>query len=320
MNTKMSDKIKISVVIPVYNTERYIKDCLSSIAGQSYQDIEIILVNDGSKDRSVEIAKDFLQTTNIPYQIIEQENSGVAVARNRGISEATGEWVIAIDSDDMLHCDTFSIAMAHVRDEQIIALDYSNDKNDDIKITDSNIEIISGSEAFKGYFTRKRQFISPGMIIKKSFLIENNIDYDAGCLFAEDDIYVWKTLCCASKVMHIRTPLYYYVFHDNSTMTTSNVSKFYSIKEASVSLEKKFVARSINANAYRYLFLMRHYLGVLHVVAKIQSYQEYKELVKFYELEDLFKERNKKLTFTQRITFFIQIKFKFLMYNLYKNL
>ena len=88
---------KISVIIPVYNTEKYIENCLMSIVEQTYSNYEIILVNDGSLDNSITIVKKILKDSNIQYRILEQKNQGVAVARNNGIANATGEWIIAID-------------------------------------------------------------------------------------------------------------------------------------------------------------------------------------------------------------------------------
>lgn len=87
----------ISVIIPAYNADIYIEQCLSSLFCQTYKHLEIIVVDDGSTDRTSEIVKTF------PVKLIRQENQGVSVARNRGISEATGEYIHFVDADDYLN-------------------------------------------------------------------------------------------------------------------------------------------------------------------------------------------------------------------------
>lgn len=98
--------MKISVIIPVYNSEQYLEKCLLSIMNQTYSDLEILCINDGSTDRSGEILSVLAQQDS-RLQVITQENSGVSVARNRGLELATGEWVSFIDSDDELEQDMY---------------------------------------------------------------------------------------------------------------------------------------------------------------------------------------------------------------------
>ena len=92
---------EVSVIIPVYNTERYLPQCLESVLGQSFQDFEVIVVNDGSTDRSVQIIQEFAQK-DIRISIIEQANKGLSESRNAGIDRAKGKWITFIDSDDMV--------------------------------------------------------------------------------------------------------------------------------------------------------------------------------------------------------------------------
>lgn len=100
----------ISVIIPVYNAEKYIKRCIKSIQANDYKNLEIICINDGSKDRSLESLLD-LQSKDKRIRVIDQTNGGVAVARNRGIEEATGEFVSFIDADDYIHSRYYSTLM-----------------------------------------------------------------------------------------------------------------------------------------------------------------------------------------------------------------
>lgn len=100
------DKALVSIIVPIYNTAEYVEECIQSILSQSYQPIELILVNDGSTDGSGEICKKYEQLPNVHY--IEKENAGVVAARKRGVEEATGEWMMFVDADDCLLKDGVS--------------------------------------------------------------------------------------------------------------------------------------------------------------------------------------------------------------------
>ena len=92
--------VKVSIITPVYNVEECIERCIDSVINQTYKDFELLLIDDGSKDKSIHIAKSLLEKTDINYKIITQNNSGVSAARNRGIEEASGEYITFLDSDD----------------------------------------------------------------------------------------------------------------------------------------------------------------------------------------------------------------------------
>lgn len=94
----------ISVIIPVYNTEKYLSECLDSVLNQTFEDIEIIIVNDGTTDRSLDIATDYAQR-DTRIRIISQPNQGLSMARNNGMKEAQGEYLLFLDSDDFISCD-----------------------------------------------------------------------------------------------------------------------------------------------------------------------------------------------------------------------
>lgn len=98
---------KISVIVPVYNTEKYIQKCLESIVNQTMKDIEIIVVNDGSKDKSEDIIEQFIKNnkSNIKIKYYKKKNGGLSDARNYGVQKATGEYIAFVDSDDYIKKD-----------------------------------------------------------------------------------------------------------------------------------------------------------------------------------------------------------------------
>lgn len=117
----MASKDLISVIIPVYNTGQYLCPCIESLINQTYQNLQIILVDDGSKDDSLSICQEYAEKDK-RITVIAKENGGVSSARNRGIKEAQGEWLSFVDSDDYLELDTYEYLMSVVAEHQCDAV------------------------------------------------------------------------------------------------------------------------------------------------------------------------------------------------------
>ena len=113
----------ISVIIPVYNAGKYLRPCLDSVTGQTYSNLQIILINDGSGDNSLEICREYAEK-DPRILLIDQKNSGVSAARNRGIAEAKGDWFSFIDSDDYLELDAYSHCMEIIGEHSCDAVCY----------------------------------------------------------------------------------------------------------------------------------------------------------------------------------------------------
>ena len=129
----------ISVIVPVYNVEEYLEECLESIKHQTYTDIEVILVNDGSTDNSKEICEKYCRQDN-RFKLINQENQGLSEARNVGIRESIGEYIYFVDSDDMIKTDILQTLLSFMKDDvDIVGCNYSTKKEDLILQTSPNI-------------------------------------------------------------------------------------------------------------------------------------------------------------------------------------
>jgi glycosyltransferase involved in cell wall biosynthesis len=129
LNCKLEENMEslVSIIVPVCNTVEYIEECIQSILSQSYKNIELILVNDGSTDGSGDICREYEHYPNVKY--FEQENSGATAARKRGVDEASGEWIMFVDSDDLLHKDAVSFLLS-LSDNVDIVVSNSNCQND----------------------------------------------------------------------------------------------------------------------------------------------------------------------------------------------
>ena len=134
----------ISIIIPVYNAEKYLTECLDSIIAQSYRDFEVILVNDGSRDRSLDICNEFA-ARDCRIKVIDKPNGGVSSARNCGIKQASGEWITFIDSDDLINKDFLhSLVTAAGEDVDFVmsGLIFFDDSSG-LKINEERLPIIS---------------------------------------------------------------------------------------------------------------------------------------------------------------------------------
>lgn len=146
----------ISVIIPVYGVEKYIAQCLDSIINQTYKNLEVIVVNDGTKDRSAEIAKEYA-TKDSRIKVYDFQNGGLSVARNRGLEIATGEYISYLDSDDWLDTKMYETlletAMKNEADMVKCGIIETNGVAEE-KITFKDVKIINNDQhkAFKNYF------------------------------------------------------------------------------------------------------------------------------------------------------------------------
>ena len=133
----------ISVIVPVYNVEEYLEECLESIQNQTYTNFEVILVNDGSTDASKEICERFCRQDSRFY-LINQENKGLSGARNRGMSESHGEFITFVDSDDVLKEDMLEqlIKQVTLDDIDIVECWYTNDQKEILILSPENVKII----------------------------------------------------------------------------------------------------------------------------------------------------------------------------------
>lgn len=115
--------MKFSVIVPVYNTQEYLKRCIESVLNQTYKNYEIILINDGSTDNSLEILKKY--ESNKKVKVISQKNHGLSYTRNVGISHATGNYIILLDSDDFLEKDLLYALNLNITNEDMVKFDYN---------------------------------------------------------------------------------------------------------------------------------------------------------------------------------------------------
>ncbi len=173
---------KISVIIPVYNTEKYVEKCLESLAKQEMKDFEVIIVNDGSTDNSENVIKNYMQSSKLNIKYLEKENGGLASARNYGVEKASGKYISFLDSDDYLDKNLFSELEKYI-DKDIDLIKFKMKKVDEKgrlieKLDGPVFDICSGKQAYEKLCTSDK-YMDPACIYlyKREFFVENNFKY-----------------------------------------------------------------------------------------------------------------------------------------------
>lgn len=204
----MKTKPLVSLIIPVYNVESYLRDCLNSVCGQTYQTIEIIVVNDGSTDGSQAICEEYAGMDR-RIRLITKENGGLSSARNAGLLEATGEYIGFVDSDDQIHSMFVEALMRALllSDCGIAVCDYSMDR-EKIACTDWGYELLSNTDAVSGLLDDGgyKCFACNKIFRKVCF---KDIWFPEGKLF-EDIKLIYEIMKMAGPVAYVRQPLYFY--------------------------------------------------------------------------------------------------------------
>lgn len=164
------EDVKVSVIVPVYNAEKTVERCINSILGQTYKNIELIIVNDGSTDSSAEIVNQYCQVDK-RIVLIEQENEGVSSARNQGLNRATGEWIAFVDADDYLdgNCLASVLPQAIITDTELVLW--------------NRIDVYQNRmEEKRVFYSRENCKISCKELIEKVFYnMEGNIEVCSAC-------------------------------------------------------------------------------------------------------------------------------------------
>ena len=208
---------KVSVIVPVYNVEDYIEKCLNSLVNQTLEDIEIIIVNDGSKDNSENIIKSFLSRYPQKIKYLKKENGGLSDARNYGIPYATGEYIAFLDSDDYVELDTYEnmYNLAKKENSDMVECNFIWEYPKKIKID------IGKKYSGKHEMIEKIRVVAWNKLIKRQVIEKSKIQFPKGYRY-EDVEFTYKLIPYLENISFLEEPSIHYIQRQNSISNMQN--------------------------------------------------------------------------------------------------
>lgn len=217
----------ISIIVPTYNVEKYIRTCIESILAQTYRNVEVIIVNDGSTDQSLAVISDLI-CSHHNVKVINQKNQGVSVARNTGIDVATGKYIIFVDPDDKI-MPGFVSSLYQIADKTgaDIVRGSFRDFNGNIPkgwVPDFNVPTNCGTIVLDQFLSSNISFVVWSSIYRLDFINSNHIRFIPGILL-EDVDFTARAYMLAKLVATSPEPNYAYRIRQGSILTTNNAQK-----------------------------------------------------------------------------------------------
>lgn len=246
---------EVSIIIPIYNAEKYLKRCLDTVVNQTFKSLEIILINDGSTDDSLRIMNEYKGNYN-NVEIINQENSGQGEARNKGVSIAKGEYITFADADDWLSENYVEVLYDAIKKNNadisvcnmIMVMSRTFNEIKSVKFPRAEL---NGDNAVRDLLQDKELKSYPwGKLYKKSIFIQNNIMFPAR-MFYEDLAIIFQAFYYSSKVTLVNEYCYYYFQSEDSSTRAPNPKTIYDRLEA-LRMVQRFLIKNSSMDKYKY--------------------------------------------------------------------
>lgn len=307
INKSASKSPLISVIIPVYNVEKYLRQCLDSVLNQTYTNYEVIMVDDGSTDSSYDICLEYCKKDG-RFKAFHKENGGASTARNVGLKESKGEYIFFLDSDDWLEFNTLSLM-----------LNTANVEKSDLVFCEAQAINELNNNKLNGYYEYREKYlpdeayaIMMKMIDRKEFhvaiwmllldkriITDNNLRFKEGIIL-EDVIIAYQFYCLAHRAAHVRQKLYNRRYRPNSVMTSTKTEKNY-ISAATVYREVAKFRRTLPVEKQSPQHLIRCAFNVLNIYRQMtpeiqKKYKsDYQEIVQDILDNDAYGDKSLKL-------------------------
>lgn len=292
----MENSPLVSIVIPIYNAEKYLNECLDSCLKQSYKNIEVIAVNDGSKDRSGDIVKSYVAIdSRVKYFC--HDNRGVSFTREIGINASTGEYIMFVDADDFIDENFVEKMMSVIlRDHSDMVFCeayrwYDGTKKEHYLINPNDLKICSGIDYLEAYLTTYMW----GKIYKRKYVVNTILQKSNLC---EDMFFNMQVLPKCEKVSYLRDYLYYYRFNESSITNNADLmARYISLIDHSYELESCINNFNLTSRV-KYIVRYRNFSNIREAL-----------MIKFYNKKDIDKLINLMLK---------EYKYYFKSYKLFK--
>ncbi|EHO77595.1 hypothetical protein HMPREF9942_01323 [Fusobacterium animalis F0419] len=309
-----NNTILISVVVPIYNAERFLSICIESILNQTFKNFELLLINDGSKDSSLDICNKYLEKFPDKIKIFNNKNMGCSATRNFGIEKSQGKYLLFIDSDDWIEKDMLE------KMYQKILVD-----NSDVVISGviredvvSNTALIQNPAFEKNpYFWLTENNLIPyiwNKLYRKSLILNNNILFPINIRLSEDMVFNIKTLLQAKKITVLPKAFYHYIIHGDNTVL--NIEKRKDIFLALDSIYEYLLEKKLDNDVE--LFNKLKELSEIHIKSAFLKLLYSKDRKEFKKYFSIFLKNTKKIKFLNFISRFKVYKRAFFVYLIYQ--
>ena len=272
----------VSIIMPVYGVEKYIEESVKSIIDQKYRNIELIIVDDESNDKSIELAQCILEKSDVNYTIVKEINKGLPGARNNGANICKGEYICFIDSDDCIDSSHVQYLMEMIDKHHLEVcftdFEYTNENNRKSKKLNQYSEKIYGKEELlKAFSMRDVKIHCCSLCIKKE--VFEKYTFNEKLKYGEDVEFMWRLFSGQSTIGRVCVSTYKYLIRSNSIMTTYSYEKDkVFITEFEKSMKKLSEDYPVNKDIYLRAFY-RNIFGWLHSVSKKTNYIQFEQAI-----------------------------------------
>ena len=265
------ENIKISIIVPVYNVESYIEQCLDSIRKQTYSNLEVILIDDGSVDASASVCQRYVGEDS-RFQLICQKNKGASAARNRGLDQATGEYIGFVDSYDWIEPDMYErlLKIAQKEEADIVCCAFRYIKKEEtIDCADDSYHIFHGKEMLESYISGSNGCLMSPAVWNRLFRRElfEGIRFTEGRMFEDKEISC-RTLARIKKGVYFNHAFYNYRDNKNSVSNSAITENYVSDFVCMYRLQEKIVERYLTRE-FQKITTGTYYMLLLDMYCKI---------------------------------------------------
>ncbi len=281
----------ISLIVPIYNKAKFLPETLNAIAKQSFRDFELLLVDDGSIDDSVAVAETVLKKSDLTYQILRKENGGQSSARNYGLDRARGDYVLYLDSDDVISPDFLErLSSSFHETVDFVFCGFCYVKAQTVPQDDDHERYLyTRDELIWHFLKRDISFVVPSMLFRKSFLLEHELRFREGIRYSEDQLFIWEVLFKAAQAVYLPAKLYGYCLRESSIMTGSPYERIMDGFRVYASFCEELKEKYANHHKEIAMILPRWELGTLYTAANLLDYEQYKKIYETMDGRSIFR-------------------------------
>lgn len=315
---------KVSIIIPGYNCEKYIADTLESINKQDYENLEVVFVDDGSKDNTAKIVKNYIKGKE-KFTYLFQENQGAPAARNKGFLSSTGRYVVFFDADDIMNVNEISLLYnAVVKDNSDIAIGtYSIIDKDGMII--GKDKSIKKREKINSADRWNYSFLPPfpdNKMYDSKIIRENELNFDDVVIGQDLNFFLKYLLHCDKGISLITESVCKYRITPNSITRTYTTNKIYGIVETFNKIKQYYLSNGYLKEYEKYINLIQyfHYYGQLDKIFKIKDKQKRNEIYDFFvpKMKQLEINKHTKM-FKMKLRYYLNIKNKIFLKKIYTS-